>query len=753
MILENQKQSEILETDFSEDTISMSLDLDSAQVLMQMLSKGLYSDQIGSTIRETASNALDSHRRTNTDTPIIVSIVQNDNGYEFTVEDFGSGLDADDIENIISKYGKSSKRNSATEIGMFGLGFKAPLSYTSSFYFICRKDGIERKYMMYAGEDVNSIDPLYETATNEKNGVKIIVPIKESDVLEFKNKIKSQLCYFENVYFNVNNINNDFNIIRDEHYQYSELNEDNTLHICLDNVYYPLDYSKLDIDMLFIPIGLRFNLSDGLFPTPNRETLIYTPKTKQLILNKIKIVAELFINKYNSTTKETRDIYLAINCYKTESRYLNLTKDVSLQIDSFTKHTTIKINYPKIKDVDLLDLKSVYSHTNNYWLGEFDCIYRRETKFIRDCKKNFDYDFNVNRIDSNSKIYYYTEKITALQKDYLADINSSQYRVVLKHNHFKLKGNYDNSYSHILKLKTHPKHEWRQRIKEFQHVISLCTEHFINLDELVIPKEFIDRRKNGKIVNNIYVPKIPKKNGEITGKIAKQLLKWNGNNCKWASENINLDKLSTQSYLHIYGSEEDKTQLDQLYSVTNPQQIKIIIFSQRELTKVANLKIHNLVEHKKFMKGETKPYKRIVTAYLINQLINEHKHVFDNHKLDEISKDLFDKMNTLKSYKESYYISSNSEIIKVMLKLAEQNNLFDEEIYYLYKEILDVLQKLPFLKTLLRHSYRYSIDEDVKQCIIDLCKYHKYKVNLDLYNIKLTETIITEEELTQLEEA
>jgi hypothetical protein len=39
------------------------LDLDSAQMLMQMLSKNLYSDGIGSTIRETASNALDSHRR------------------------------------------------------------------------------------------------------------------------------------------------------------------------------------------------------------------------------------------------------------------------------------------------------------------------------------------------------------------------------------------------------------------------------------------------------------------------------------------------------------------------------------------------------------------------------------------------------------------------------------------------------------------------------------------------------------------
>jgi DNA topoisomerase VI subunit B len=152
-----------------------------------MLSKNLYSDAIGSTIRECASNALDSHRRIGKgDTPIIVGLTATDQGgFEFSVEDFGIGLDADDVKNIISKYGKSTKRNSATELGMMGLGFKAPLAYTSSFYFVCRKDGIERKYMMYEGEDVNTIDLMYEQSTQEPNGVKVIVPISYKDKSEF----------------------------------------------------------------------------------------------------------------------------------------------------------------------------------------------------------------------------------------------------------------------------------------------------------------------------------------------------------------------------------------------------------------------------------------------------------------------------------------------------------------------------------------------------------------------------------------
>jgi HSP90 family molecular chaperone len=121
MILENQKQSVVLEQGETNESIGMSLDLDSAQILMQMLSKNLYSDPIGSTVRECASNALDSHRRAGTEDPIIVFLGSNEDGnYEFSVEDFGIGLDADDVKNIISKYGKSTKRLSNNELGMMG---------------------------------------------------------------------------------------------------------------------------------------------------------------------------------------------------------------------------------------------------------------------------------------------------------------------------------------------------------------------------------------------------------------------------------------------------------------------------------------------------------------------------------------------------------------------------------------------------------------------------------------------------------
>jgi len=53
MILQKQKEANVLFEGETQQSIGMTLDLDSAQILMQMLSKNLYSDSIGSTIRET----------------------------------------------------------------------------------------------------------------------------------------------------------------------------------------------------------------------------------------------------------------------------------------------------------------------------------------------------------------------------------------------------------------------------------------------------------------------------------------------------------------------------------------------------------------------------------------------------------------------------------------------------------------------------------------------------------------------------
>ena len=499
MILEKQTQSVIQQEGETQDSIGMSLDLDSAQVLMQMLSKNLYSDSIGSTIRECASNALDSHRRAGTTDPIIVSFKPNkDSNYEFSVEDFGIGLDADDVRNIISKYGKSTKRNSANELGMMGLGFKAPLAYCSSFYFVCRKNGVERKYMMYEGEEVNTIDLLYEALTTERNGVKVIVPVRYYDRHSFITKINEQLAYFENVYFDVDGIDNDFTIIRHEHFQWSPLSKNTNLHICLDNVYYPLDFQKVGINTINFPIALRFSLTDGLFPTPNRESLRYTADAKAVILKKLQSVANYFVEKYNETVKDTDDIWAAMQHYRNSQRLITFMNGVvdRWDVQAFIKFSTVSFASPRVNGLHYHTVE-YYNRISEYMLGEYEMkheIYRG--KF---CKAS-----SYSRLSQkmNETIYIYSDRISGLKKEYLKSINKrgeTQY-IVKKKFSYKLgsaklaAGGFENYYK-ILDLGKFHKQEWRNVIKEFQKFVANVTSRFIDLDTINIPQAFIDSKK------------------------------------------------------------------------------------------------------------------------------------------------------------------------------------------------------------------------------------------------------------------
>lgn len=768
MILEKQTEANILQEGQSQDSIGMSLDLDSAQILMQMLSKNLYSDSIGSTIRECASNALDSHRRAGVDKPIIVSFGRNSqDNYEFCVEDFGIGLDADDVRNIISKYGKSTKRDSNTELGMMGLGFKAPLAYSSSFYFICRKDGVERKYMMYEGEDVNTIDLLSEQPTSEGNGVKIIVPVKWGDRNDFEEKIKEQLAYFESVWFNVDGIDNNFIIHRNDIFQFSELAQDDKLHICLDNVYYPLDFSKLNIDAIRIPVALRFSLSDGLFPTPNRESLRYTQESRAVILAKLEEFAEYAITKYNESVTIGSDIISIFDYYGSGDRYLKMVNK-NFNISNLLQYSTVAISEPQLEGVNLLSLKTLHKH-RDYILSEYEVNFSIQNNKMRDVKNNYwRSNLHVTHVD-DAHYYIYEDRIKGNVKLYMKDIfdKRSEYKILKKKRSHKL-GNYHskgyNTYYEILELGRYPKSEWRARIKEFQYVQSLFTSKFINVDTIVVPQAWLDNRKKQKVSVNgggsscrtdANGKRIIKLQGEVVSKIAEPLQKWvDGKNCKWIPKTFKLEEIGKQSFLYVYASHDEAAKLDPLYKVFEKQRVQFLTFSQRELNVLDKVEIHNLIPYSKFMEGNTKPFKRLITAYLIKRLMTSCKNLFTNKKhLQTVSDELVQKLILLDDYACKHYYDSHETIYDAMLEVAEANNLFDHEIYDVYKDVLSVIDKLPFLEPMMGTLRTYGGNDELINAISDLFKYYKHRVNYTRYSIKLNEDqveALTEETVEQL---
>lgn len=764
MILEKQKEANVLIDGQSHESIGMSLDLDSAQILMQMLSKNLYSDDIGSAVRECASNALDSHRRAGVDTPIIVSFkASTQHNYEFCVEDFGIGLDDDDVRNIISKYGKSTKRLSANELGMMGLGFKAPLAYSSSFYFVCRKNNIERKYMMYEGEDTNTIDLLYEKETEEPNGVKIIIPVKYSDKYQFQTKIKEQLCYFENVYFDVpdnSSITNDFVISRHEHFQFSELSTEKNLHLCLDNVYYPLDFAKLGINRIDFPLGLRFSLSDGLFPTPNRESIRYTPEAKKIIMNKLAMVADYFVTKYNTGIAEGNDIKSVINHLEKNGYYVEMGDGFKKDINPFIQFSTITPLVPKIEGVKLLDFSTLYkTYRQNMLVDAYPAKFYLNNRRMQNVEKNYVYGYNLQSIcDGSAKIYVYRDRIPGIKKDYLRDTCDQYGRTFLVKPSFPMKlGKQDKfnlgTYYHLLQLNKFPKSKWRDVIKEYQYIMSLIEANFIDLDNLEVPQEFIDSKKKAKIVKAAVTGnKRLKLQGEIVCKKGVPLLRYtNGKECKFDSQLYKLEDLHKAKHLKVYAKHDESNKLDVLYGVMGKQKMEIITFSDRELKIVDKLDIHNLISYEKFMEGKTAPFKRIITSTLINEMMIKYRYVFDKSQIIAFtSKDFANKLDKLAAYRRSNYVQTNPELTKAMYAVAEEHKLYDPTIYAEYLEIKVLFEKLPFLNPLCSKMGYYGENDEMVNVLTDLFKYYKHRVNLTHYNIKINEEVITEASLQEL---
>ena len=763
MILEKQTESNVLLEGQSQESIGMSLDLDSAQILMQMLSKNLYSDDIGSAIRECASNALDSHRRAGVDTPIIVSFKPSAaSNYEFCVEDFGIGLDADDVKNIISKYGKSTKRDSNTELGMMGLGFKAPLAYSSSFYFVCRKDGMERKYMMYEGEDTNTIDLLYEMPTTEGNGVKVIIPVKYSDAYQFRKKIKEQLCYFESVYFDVpsdSTITNDFVISRHTHFQFSEMSTDDRLHICLDNVYYPLDFEKVGIDRIDFPVALRFTLTDGLYPTPNRESLRYTQEAKQIILTKLSNVADYFVNKYNEQLTEGNDISSVVNYLEKNGHRITMGNGNTERIDDFIKFSQVQVAVPEIEGVSLINFPALYKmHKQEIINYAFPSKFMLRHKRMQNTDKHYVWGYTIESVcNGNAKVWVYDDRIPGIKKDYLrATCIEHQYNFIVKRAEpmkLGIPSKYNReTYYHLLSLANYPKSQWRDVIKEYQYILSLIEEKFVNLDELVVPQSFIDSKKKVKVATTGTSGKRLKIQGEIVGKKGVDLMRWNdGRKCKFDSQLYKLEDLASAKHLKVYAHHDEYMKLDALYGVMQKQKIEVITFSARELKIVEQLDIHNLISYDKFMEGKNAPFKRIITSMLINDMISNYRHIFDRvDQIEFVSKDLSNKIRTLLDYKRTHYYDSDGSLKAAMLTVAEEHKLFDMNIYPEYLEMLDIFEKLTFLNPLCSRAGYFTESDQMVGVMTDLFKYYKHRVDLKHYNIRINEEVLTEETIEDL---
>ena len=130
MIITQEKNKRVVQShDF--DSVNCTIDAEDMRYVASLL-RNNYSNPTLAVVREISANALDANMEANVTRKVEVAVPSRLNP-TFSVRDFGGGLSQDEVFNLYSKYGKSTKRNSNNYIGAFGIGKFAPLSYGNNF--------------------------------------------------------------------------------------------------------------------------------------------------------------------------------------------------------------------------------------------------------------------------------------------------------------------------------------------------------------------------------------------------------------------------------------------------------------------------------------------------------------------------------------------------------------------------------------------------------------------------------------------
>jgi hypothetical protein len=268
------------------DDIRLTLDEDSLIHLMSQYID-LYTDSELAAVREYSTNALDAHVEAGESRPIEVTTPSLLSPY-LRVKDYGNGLSRQDIVDVYSKYGASTKRGSNDFQGMLGLGCKSGLAYTNQFTLSSVKDG--RKILVAVSRDEDgaaTMTIISNEETDEPSGVEVTIPARGSNQMEAKAINLFQYWPEGSVLLNgaeprrftySMKVSDEIYVIAADRYR----EKTNSL-VVMGNVAYPVERQYIDHGLgeeqgilAFVPIGtVEF--------TPAREGLRYTRKTKDAL--------------------------------------------------------------------------------------------------------------------------------------------------------------------------------------------------------------------------------------------------------------------------------------------------------------------------------------------------------------------------------------------------------------------------------------------------------------------------------------
>ena len=283
--------------------------------VFELMSTRLYSNAIGSVIREITANSLDANIEADKNVPIVVTLDRDieNNSYYIEFSDSGNGINEKQFKSIYMSWFNSTKRESNKYTGYFGAGSKSPLAYSDYFYVTTVADSYKTKYIVSKSKEGPIAEKLVNTHfVTEPSGTVIRIDIKnDTDKDRFVEEIRKQLCYFEDVYIKCNfeYFDNHFRVYEGDTFKFRSGNIPYTsMHIILGSVVYPIDWRLIGINEIDIPVGVKFEIG-SLQVVPSREALEYTQESKTLIKERIELCIEELKTKFNTQNPEIDDLH------------------------------------------------------------------------------------------------------------------------------------------------------------------------------------------------------------------------------------------------------------------------------------------------------------------------------------------------------------------------------------------------------------------------------------------------------------
>ena len=343
MIITDEKQQVLVAGAQSVDAFTIK----ASAKAFQILSSNLYSNPLGSMIRELSTNAYDAHVMVGkADEPFHLTL-PNSLEPSFKIRDFGPGLSHNDIMNIYTTFFESTKTNSNDVVGCLGLGSKSPFGVADNFTVTSFFQGEKTIYSAFLNEDrIPSIALFHKEPTDEPNGLEIEVAINADDFRVFNREVNGQLKYFKTKPLVFGNSNFEWNV--EEEYLYSGSNwkmvkGGGSPRVVQGQIQYPINVrnmgkefdeaSEVVRELLNKSVLFEVNIGDVNI-APSREALSYDAKTNQIIIKKKKKILEELPVQIAEAIQSSPSEYLA------RLQYSEILNDLCL-IGSYRHQTLV----------------------------------------------------------------------------------------------------------------------------------------------------------------------------------------------------------------------------------------------------------------------------------------------------------------------------------------------------------------------------------------------------------------------------